>query len=259
MFVLLLTQVACTGGPPSTADSAGADTGLVPVHGGDPAGFPRVKTLLFGKATTTMDLSTGTSEDAPPSLAVLSVQSSTWLPLLSADNADGCWRRDAIELGGKLADLGDQLTVSVGGTDIFLPDSGRVYEAILKGDDAVAATTAGAAVRLEGQDTTFVVPEAIVVDDLAGSAEALATDTLLHLRWTPSELPGFVEVQAIDHTDSGLWCALEDDGSADIDLGEVAQTAEHLSIGHVARGTFEHATLGNAFVDLERTITVALP
>ena len=259
MPTLLLILVSCTGGHGSSVDSGMVTDGLVPVQGGDPDGFSQVKTLFIALFPQTWDTASASSTKDGASLLAVEFKAPAWVPFPSSEEADTCWRRHSIALGGDQVDLGKQVMVSFGNTEITLPAYGRLYEATLEGDDEVAATTAGAAVRLEGQDTTFVVPEAIVVDDLAGSAEALATDTLLHLRWTPSELPGFVEVQAIDHTDSGLWCALEDDGSADIDLGEVAQTAEHLSIGHVARGTFEHATLGNTFVDLERTITVALP
>jgi len=257
MFLLLTLLVACTGGPPSTADSAGADTGLVPVQGGDPDGFSQVKTLFFTIFFETWDPTSKRFTQGDAALSVSAFKTPVWLPLPSSEVADACWRRHSITLGGDQVDLGKQVVVSFGDDEITLP--GPNDERRLKSDDALAAAVPGASASLEGQDTSLIVPDPMTAQDLAGSVADLAADSVLHLRWEPSDLPGFMEVQAVDHNYIGIWCALHDDGSADIDLRDVAQTAETVSISHISRGTFDHTVLGKTFVDVEQRETVDVP
>ncbi|NOY26745.1 MAG: hypothetical protein GXP62_12805 [Oligoflexia bacterium] len=259
--ILLLTLFACNPRHDSNTDTD-TDTASedpVTVQGGDPEGFTQVSTLFMSLVSQTWDPAADNFTQAAASLFAVEFKAPVWVPFPSSTDVDVCWKHHAIELAGDQVDLGDQLEASIDGRDITLTAYGRNYTATLKGDDALAAAVPGAAVSLDGQDTSFVVPGPMTTEDLAGSVADLAQDSVLHLRWTPSDIPSFVEVQAIYHYDSGIWCALEDDGSADIDLRDVAEKAETISVSHVSRGTFDHTALGKTFVDIEQRVTMALP
>ncbi|MCK6504579.1 hypothetical protein L6R53_14440 [Myxococcota bacterium] len=229
----------------------------IPVTEGSPPMLGPVDVMVVEQILDTVEVTSSTVlDEQPPVVIGLALSTPTELPLPAASSAEACWRyrHELDDPGGKLA---EGIEVTVGTTDLNLSDSGGgVYMTIAAGTTANAASQPGASLSVNGEPTEVAVPYPLQVEDIGATWTGVTKDGTVPLSWTPppEQRPlGFIQL-VIEGSEDEVWCALTDDGAADIDLGSPQAEPTIVRFGRVELQVLEHTSLGALLVAVQQDL-----
>ncbi|MDP2310498.1 MAG: hypothetical protein Q8P18_31055 [Pseudomonadota bacterium] len=163
---------------------------------------------------------------------------------------EGCWA-DAWAPGWtEFVEIGESLPVQVGAETVeFLPTTGSdgvlyAWTAEIPAQDW--AILPGTTLGVDGVDTTVIVPEPLVIDQLANMWVAYFEAGTLTMEWEPPTI-GDTWIHVLRRNAEGGYtrCHVRDDGAVTIQFGSVPDEGDNrVSISRVSSAEVELPTFG---------------
>ncbi len=253
----LLALFACSAGPGDTG--AGTAGGPLLIQRGEPEGYSDVVAYFRHAAHASADELLADPDLRRPLVSFRRADAPFVVPGLGSADVESCWLLGMLMMQGRPLESYD-LRYAFGEQQVEA-DVEWDYNERLEGDLAIAAATPGTPLTLDSVETGLVVPEQLVLDDGAAAVTAAQDSGLLELRWAPpaSATDSYVLFGAMAPDWSGVWCALEDDGAADVEVRDAMDELVEVSVWRVHETVLDHPSYGRTHAELTWFYTVELP
>ncbi len=227
LLVGMLVAAGCTGPKDDTAVDTGPgpepepytiSDGL-PTHSGPWLGrlaYSRVHPYEWGEKGPTLQVERLSS-------AASFFDAAGW-GVFDVTQEEGCWTDSWTAAWSEFKDIGTELPVQVGDeTALHLPANGADGTLYTWRSDTPAqewAIAPGAAIGMDGVDTTVIVPEPLQITDIATAWYTFDQEGTLAIEWEPPTM-GNTWIHVLRQEEDGRFtrCHVRDDGSVTIEYG----------------------------------------